>query len=180
MSRALLAAFVAPEPLKAAVLRVKDAGRTPLEAFTPYPVEGLSELLGQGPTNVPWWMLGGGLAMAVAFFFMEWLSATRLYRFDQGGRPFDSWPAFLVATVEISVLTAGLTGFVAFLLKGGLPRLNHPVFDVQTFERASQDQFLLAVALPEPPHEAGASTEAGAARQALFDAGAVWIEEVEL
>ncbi len=174
MTRALLAAFPAPEPLKAAVGRVKDAGGKPLEAFTPYPVEGLSELMGQGPTKVAWWMLGGGLAMACAFFFMEWLSATRLYPFDQGGRPFNSWPAFCVATVEISVLTAALTGFVAFLLKAGLPRLNHPLFDVASFERASQDQFMLAIELPD--HQG----EAGAARQALFDAGAVWIEAVEL
>ena len=119
-------------------------------------------------------MLGGGLTMACLFYFTEWLSATHLYPFDQGGRPFNSWPAFMVATVEISVLTAGLTGFVSFLLKSGLPRLNHPLFDISSFERASQDQFLLALDLPE------AQSEAGAARQFLYDAGAVWIAEVEL
>ncbi len=174
MSRALLAGFSDPQPLKAAAARARAEGVSPLEAFTPYPIEGLSELLGQGPTNIPWWMLAGGLTTAVVFYAMEWLSATRLYRFDQGGRPFNSWPAFIVATVEISVLAAALTGFVAFLLKAGLPRLNHPVFDAQTFERASQDQFLLALDLPTTP------VQAGAARQLLYDAGAIWIEEVEL
>ncbi len=172
--RALLAGFPAPEPLKAAVQRTRDAGCTPLDAFTPYPMVELTELLGRGRTDIPWWMLGGGLAMAVAFFFMEWLSATQLYPFDQGGRPFNSWPAFCVATVEISVLSAALTGFVCFLFKAGLPRLNHPVFNLAAFERASQDQFMLAVEPPDQPHGAGA------ARQALFDAGAVWIEELEL
>ncbi len=174
MTRALLAGFTRPDPLKAAVKASRDKGVRPLDAFTPYPIEGLSDLLEQGPTNVPWFMLAGGLITAAVFYAMEWFSATRLYAFNQGGRPFNSWPAFIVATVEISVLMAGLTGFVTFLVKAGLPRLNHRVFDVQAFERASQDQFLLAVALPPTP------ADAGAARQLLYDAGAVWIEEVEL
>ena len=174
MSRALLAGFTAVGPLETAVDQARERGVRLLDAFTPYPVEGLNARLGVGPTDIPWWMLGGGLTTAVLFYAMEWFSATRLYPFDQGGRPFNSWPTFLVATVEISVLMAALTGFVAFLLKAGLPRLNHPVFDAQAFERASQDQFLLAVDLPQ------AQDAAGATRQLLFDAGALWIEEVEL
>jgi len=174
VTRALLAAFTRPDPLKTAAKASRDHGVAPLEAFTPYPIEGLSDLLGQGPTNIPWFMLGGGVITAISFYAMEWISATHLYVFNQGGRPANSWPAFIVATVEISILMAALTGFVTFLVKAGLPRLNHPVFDVQAFERASQDQFLLAIALPAEP------ADAGAARERLYDAGAVWIEEVEL
>lgn len=174
MTRALLAAFTRPDALKTAAQGSRDTGAPALEAFTPYPIEGLSDLLDQGPTHIPWFMLAGGLITATGFYAMEWFSATHLYVFNQGGRPANSWPAFIVATVEISVLMAALTGFVAFLVKAGLPRLNHPAFDVQAFERASQDQFLLAINLPS------AAAEAGAARERLYDAGAVWIEEVEL
>ena len=174
MTRALLAGFPGPEPLKTALRAAREEGQTPLEAFTPYPMAELAELLGHARTNIPWWMLGGGLTMAALFYAMEWFSATRLYAFDQGGRPFNSWPAFIVATVEVSVLAAGLTGFVAFLWKCGLPRLHHPLFDAEPFVRASQDQFLLALQLPREAHEAGLT------RRFLFDAGAVWLEEVEL
>ncbi len=174
MTRALLAGFAGPAPLTAAVDAVREGGGATLEAYTPFPMPELTERFGHTRTNIPWWMLAGGLAMATAFFFMEWLSATRLYAFDLGGRPDFSWPAFCVATVEVSVLAAGLAGFVAFMLKAGLPRLNHPVFDYPSFLRASQDQFILAVALPE------ATDAAGQTRVALFDAGAVWIEEAEL
>ena len=174
MSRALLAGFARPEPLKAAVDAAREAGAPALEAFTPYPIEGLSQALAQPRTNVPWYMLGGGLGVAALMYLTEWFSATQAYRFDQGGRPFNSWPAFMLAPVEIGVLAAGVTGFIVFLLKGGLPRLSHPLFEHLPFERASQDQFLLAVPAPEPG-EAHL-----AARQRLFDAGAVWVEEVEL
>ena len=96
------------------------------------------------------------------------------YRFDQGGRALNSWQAFLIAPVEVGVLVACLVGLAVLLFKGGLPRLNHPLFEHRAFERASQDQFLLAVPAPEPgPAHA-------AARQRLFDGGAVWVEEVEL
>ena len=174
MSRALLAAFPAPEPLRRAVDAARDAGAPALEAFTPYPIEGLSDALGQRRTNVPWWMLAGGVGVAALMYLTEWYSATRAYPFNQGGRPFNSWPAFMLAPVEIGVLAAAVTGFIVFLLKGGLPRLSHPLFEHVAFERASQDQFLLAVPAPGP------GAEHVAARERLFDAGAVWVEEVEL
>jgi hypothetical protein len=174
MSRALLAAYPAAAPLMRAVRRTRADGLQPLDAFTPYPVEGLSEALGQPPTGLPWWMLAGGAIVAALFYATEMVSAMRLYPFDQGARPLNSWPAFIVATVEISILAAALAGFVVMLVKAGLPRLHHPLFARTVFERASQDQFLLAIALPDDP------AAAGAARQALFDLGAAWIEEAEL
>ena len=174
MTRALLAAFTAPDRLLKAVEMEREAGAPALEAFTPYPIEGLSQALGQPTTNIPWYMLAGGLAVAGGMYLMEWWSAVFAYPFDQGGRPHNSWPAFILAPVEIGVLAAALTGFVVFLLKAGLPRLSHPVFEHTAFERASQDQFLLAVRAPGP------SDASALARQRLFDAGAVWVEEVEL
>ena len=174
MTRALLAAFTKPETLMKAVDAAREAGAPALEAFTPYPIEGLSRALGQPATNIPWYMLAGGLTVAAGMYLMEWYSAVFAYPFDQGGRPHNSWPTFLIAPVEVGVLAAAVTGFVVFLLKGGLPRLSHPLFEHLPFERASQDQFLLAVPAPDP------GEAALAARQRLFDAGAVWVEQVEL
>ena len=174
MTRALLAAFTKPETLMKAVDAAREAGAPALEAFTPYPIEGLSRALSQPATNMPWYMLAGGLTVAAGMYLMEWYSAVFAYPFDQGGRPHNSWPTFLIAPVEVGVLAAAVTGFVVFLLKGGLPRLSHPLFEHLPFERASQDQFLLAVPAPDP------GEAALAARQRLFDAGAVWVEQVEL
>ena len=174
MTRALLAAFTRPEPLMKAVDAAREAGAPALEAFTPYPIEGLSAALRQPATNIPWYMLAGGLAVTAGMYLMEWYSAIFAYPFDQGGRPHNSWPTFMLAPVEVGVLAAAITGFMVFLLKGGLPRLSHPLFEHLPFERASQDQFLLAVPAPDP------GEAAVAARQRLFDAGAVWVEQVEL
>lgn len=176
MTSALLAAYPGPEALKGAVMRAADAGQDcrTLDAFTPFPVEGLPKLMGLQQHGMRTAMLLGGVGAAAAMFGLESYSAVYAYAFNSGGRPLFSWPAFLIAPVELGVLAAALTGFVTLLVKTGLPRLNHPLFDRSAFERASQDQFILAVARPEDP------AAAGRARQLLFDAGAVWIEEAEL
>lgn len=170
----LLAGFPRPEPLRAAAKSARESGLRPLDAFTPLPVEGLAEVIGFKAQGVRTIMLAAGLTVAAGLYLTEWWSATQGYPFNTGGRPLHSWPAFLVAPVELGILAAGIGGFVTLLVKAGLPRLNHPLFDRLAFERASQDQFVLAIARPD-----GAEA-AGRARQALFDDGASWVEEAEL
>lgn len=172
-ARALLAGFPEAEPLVAAARAARDAGRPALDAFTPYPVEGLAEAVGAGRSPLPWIMLAAGAGAATAAYLLEWWSAKYGYTLNLGGRPLHSWPAFLIAPAEIGVLAAALAGFAGFLALTGLPRLHHPLFERDAFERASQDQFLLA--LPWPPAD-----EAGAVREALFAAGALWVQEARL
>ena len=171
---ALLAAFAGPEPLVAAARAARERGWGPLDAFTPYPMQELSEPLALKRPFLPWAMLIGGAVTAAAMYLLQTWSATEAYAFNSGGRPDNSWPVFILAAAEVSILGAGITGFVSLLVGAGLPRLNHPLFDHQAFERASQDQFLLALPRPGPEHDQGA------VRTFLFDQGAVWIEEAEL
>ncbi len=174
MSRALLAGFVAPERMLAAAATLRQEGRPALDAFTPYPVEGAAEALAVPKPRLPWVMLAGGFTVGLGLYLLEWWSATRGYDFNSGGRPNHSWPAFLIAPVELAILAAAATGFVDFLLRAGLPGLHHPVFDSLAFERASQDHFVLALALP-----ADADARADLRRFAA-EAGAAWVEEAEL
>ncbi len=172
-ARALLAGFPESEALVAAARAARDAGRPALDAFTPFPVEGLAEAVGASKPPLPWIMLAAGLGVAAAAYLMEWWSAKYGYTLNLGGRPLHSWPAFLIAPAEIGVLAAALAGFVGFLAYTGLPRLNHPLFERDAFDRASQDQFLLALPWPAPE-------EAGEVREKLFAAGALWVQEAEL
>ena len=171
--RALLAGFPAADALVAAAKAEHAAGRTPLDAFTPYPVEGLSEALQLPRPPIPWIMAASGFGVAAAVYLMEWWSSRFGYTFNTGGRPLNAWPTFVIAPFEFGILAAALGGFVGVLAYCGLPRLNHPLFDRLAFERASQDQFVLAVPLPP-------QNEAAAVRDALFGAGAVWVEEAQL
>ncbi len=116
-----------------------------IEAFTPYPVEELAGLLPDRPGPIRVAMFVGGMAMAAIAYGLEYYSAVINYPYNSGSRPLNSWPAFMLAPFATGILVASVCGFIAFLLRTGLPRLHHPLFAVPGFERVSQDQFVLAL-----------------------------------
>ncbi len=161
----LLAEFSEEETWREAVRRVRAAGSTRFEAFSPYPVEGMDELVLSRPSPMPAIMLAAGAIGATGGFFLQ-VWAARDYPLQVGSRPVFSWPAFVPVTFELGVLTAVLVGIAAFLWRARLPRYDHPAFASARFARASTDRFFLW--LP--------ATSAG--RELLTAAQADAIEEV--
>ena len=94
-------------------------------------------------------MLLAGIAGASGGFFLQWFAA-RDYPLNVGGRPLNSWPAFIPITFELTVLTSALVGVLAFLWLAGFPRLHHPVFADPRFKRASQDRFFICLRADDP------------------------------
>jgi hypothetical protein len=145
MKPALMAEFATPHELCDGARVLSAAGVTRLDAYTPYPVDGLQELLGVPRSYVRWivfaaGILGGGLA-----YLLQWWINVVDYPLDIGGRPYHSALAFVPITFEMTVLAAGLAALISPIVLGGLPRLWQPVFEVDGFERASIDRFWLAV-----------------------------------
>jgi len=146
----LLAEFASAEGLLQAVHRARRAGFQRLEAYSPFAVEGLDEALGGSSDHVPIITLLGGILGAAAGYLLQWYSATINYPLNVGGRPLDSWPAFLPVTFEIAVLGAAFAALIGMLLHNGLPRLMHPLFELEEFSRASSDRFFLCVRSEDP------------------------------
>ena len=146
-SHGLLAAFASEESFQAALRGLRQAGCVRVDAYTPYPVE--AGLLPRAATPVGWIMLGAGIAGLSGGFFMQWYAA-RAYPLDVGGRPLNSWPAFVPITFELTVLTAALAGVTALFCLADLPRLHHPVFSDPRFKRASQDRFFICLRSDDP------------------------------
>jgi hypothetical protein len=172
MTGPLLAEFRDPETLRTALARLKECRHRALDAFTPYPVEGLAEQLAGGPSRIRYVMLAGGLLVAAFAFGLQWYSAVIAYPINSGGRPLNSWQVFWLVPFEVGIFAAALCGFVAFLWSCGLPRLHHRLFEVPGFERATQDRFFL-LAAAEPGNEAARDL-----RDFLETAGAVVVTEV--
>ena len=119
----LMAEFESPEDLIEATRGAYDQGYRMMEAYTPFPVEGLAEALGFHSNRVPRTVLLGGLVGGLSGYFMQWYSAVIAYPLNVGGRPLHSWPAFIPVTFELTVLGASLAAVVGMLAMNGLPRL---------------------------------------------------------
>jgi hypothetical protein len=160
--------FAEAEPLVAAAHALRHEGFV-LEAYTPFSVDGLAEALALPNDRVPLLTAAGGAIGAAGGYFLQWYTAVIDYPINAGGRPLDSWPAFIPATFEMAVLGAALAAFFGFLALNRLPRLRHPVFDAPDFDLASRNRFFLCV------REGG---DTGKASRRLIEAGAKRVVQV--
>lgn len=146
----LLAEFDDEKSLVEAVRRVCQAGYAGVDAYSPYPIDGLSDALALDRTRIPLIVLIGGLLGGSGAYFMQWYANVFSYPLNIGGRPHHSWPAFIPITFELTVLFAALFGVLAMLAMNRLPQPYHPLFNVARFEQASQDAFFLSIDSRDP------------------------------
>jgi hypothetical protein len=137
--------FESPEQILAAAKAAREAGYKHIEAYTPFPVEGLSEAIGIRWTAVPLITLIGGLGGGLTGFGLQYWVAAITYPMNIAGRPLNSWPAFIPVTFELTVLGASIFAVVGMLALNRLPQPYHPVFNVERFARASTDRFFLCI-----------------------------------
>jgi hypothetical protein len=167
----LLAEFDSPEALLGAARAARDAGYRRLDAFTPFPVEGLARILRIPRPNISAiGLIGGSTGAAVALIMQFYISYD--YPLNVGGRPVYPLTAFAVVTFELTVLFSALSMIIAMLWQNGLPRLNYPVFGARRFHRASKDRFFLCI------EGADAKFDHQATSGFLKEAGALSVELV--
>jgi len=169
----LLAEFHAPEEIVRAAEAVYAAGYRKVDAYTPYPMEEVLDALHLHETHVPKLALAGGLAGLVGGFGLQYWTSVIAYPLNIGGRPFASWPAFVVPAFETTVLGAALATVVGMLLLNGFPQPYHPVFNVKSFATASRDRFFLCVEARDPKFDAAKT------RELLQGLGASEVSEVQ-
>ncbi len=141
----LMVEFLTAAEILDATRRARLAGYRAMDAYTPYPVEGLAAELGLRKTRLPFVVLMGGLMGLGVGFFMQYYSMAINYTFNVGGRPYNSWPVYIPIAFEVLILVAALAAFLGMMFLNGLPRPHHPVFNVPQFVRSSQDRFFLCI-----------------------------------
>lgn len=145
-----MAEFDSPEELLTAGERAYAAGYRRMDAYAPMPIAGLAETIGYKRNKVAFCVLIGGICGACfGFGLLEWMTVVA-YPHNVGGRPLNSWPAYIPITFECMILFASLTALVSMLAMNGLPKPYHPVFNVAAFDRASIDKFFLCIESSDP------------------------------
>jgi Protein of unknown function (DUF3341) len=148
----LMAEFDTPQALMDAAHKTHEAGYQKIDAYSPFPIEGLAEEIGFHRDEVPLVVLIGGIIGGSCGYLMQWWISAVDYPLNIGGKPPHSWPAFIVITFEMTILFAAISAVFGMLALNGLPMPYHPVFNVPRFAMASKDRFFLIVFSSDPKY----------------------------
>jgi Protein of unknown function (DUF3341) len=154
----VMAEFATATELVRATEQARLAGYRRMDAYSPIPIEELSEALDLPRTRLPKLVFIGGLIGGLSGFGLEAWASTIAYPMNIGGRPDLSWPQFIPVTFETTVLGAALSAFIGMWALNKLPQPYHPVFNVPAFERASTDRFFLCIEAADPRFDHAATT----------------------
>ncbi len=146
----LMAEFDSAQQLLDAAHKVREAGYTRTDAYSPFPIHGVAEALGMKEHKVPKFVLAGGITGLIAGWSLEYWTSVIAYPMNIGGRPFNSWVSFIPPAFETTILFAAGAAVISMIVLNGLPMPYHPVFNAKRFHLASQDKFFLAIEAADP------------------------------
>ncbi|GAA4439898.1 quinol:electron acceptor oxidoreductase subunit ActD [Bremerella cremea] len=145
----LMAQFDDPDSLLAACEKVRKAGYTNTDAYTPFPLHGIDDALGIKPTILPWIVLALGLMGGSAGLALQYITNVEFYPFIISAKPLFSLPANIPVIFELTILHAAIAVFLGMLLLNRMPTFSNPLFRVPEFARATDDKFFLTVGVAD-------------------------------
>src|ERR671916_1433471 len=153
----VIAQFENPSDVVAAARRAYEEGYRRMDAYSPYPIEALSEAIGFHKSRLPLIVLIGGIVGCLGGYLMQYWMNAYDYALNVGGKPQHSWPAFIPITFETTVLGAALAAIFGMLALNGLPEPYHPVFNTPNFALATRDRFFLLIESRDPKFDRAAT-----------------------
>ncbi len=154
MASWVLAEFRDEAALCAAARRLRALGHLRLDAHSPVPLHGVDEALGLRRSPVPLIALVGGVSGAAGGYLMQWWMNAVDFPINVGNRLFHSPPTNIPITFESGVLIASFCIVIGLIALSGLPRLHHPVFEVEGFRTASVDGLWLSAEVKREEEDA--------------------------
>ena len=155
----LMAEFDNPTALVEAARAAREKGYRKLDAYSPFPIEELSDALDLHKNRLPLIVLAGGIVGGMAGYLMQYYVTVWDFPINVGGRPLHSWPSYIVITFELTILLAAISAVLGLLALCGLPMPYHPAFNVPRFALASRNRFFLCIEATDPLFDAHATSE---------------------
>lgn len=149
----VMAEFDNPTDLVTAARKTYEAGYRRINGYSPFPIEELSEAIGFTRTSLPLIVLIGGILGGLGGFLMQYWIEVIDYPLNVGGKPYNSWPAFIPITFECTVLVAAFAAVFGMLALNKLPHPYHPVFNAPNFALATRDRFFLVIEANDPKYQ---------------------------
>ena len=148
----LLADFAHPDAMVDAARAAHAAGYRRIEAYSPFPVEGIEEVL-EHRSNRPYWFGVVGALVGVAIGLGMQIYANLSYPLEIGGRPLIALQSFSIVTFLLMVSFATIFAVFGLLWLCRLPLLWHPLHEASAFDRATDDRFLLCIRADDPLYD---------------------------
>ena len=146
----MMAEFDSAKALVSATQAAYDEGYAKVDAYTPFPIEELSDILRLHENKLPRIVLFGGIIGGLAGYLLQYFITVVYFPINVGGRPLHSWPSYIIVTFELTILFGCIAAFLGMLALCGLPSPYHPVFNVPRFATASRDRFFLCIEATDP------------------------------
>jgi mono/diheme cytochrome c family protein len=170
----ILAEYDTPGELVEAARKVKDAGYTAFDCYSPFPVHGIDPAMGIKRTILPLVIFGGGFAGATGGLLLQWYCNAYSWGWNISGKPVWSIPANIPVAYECGILLAVLTSFFGMWAFNKLPQVWHPLFRSDRFARVTDDGFFLGIEAADKRFDAEKT------KALLEGAGAIALENVHL
>ncbi len=155
----VMAEFDSPTGLVNAAREARAKGYRKLDAYSPFPIEELSEALHLHKNRLPLIVLVGGILGGLTGYLMQYYVTVLYFPINIGGRPLHSWPAYIIITFELTILFAAIAAVLGLLALCGLPMPYHPVFNIPRFALASRTRFFLCIEATDPMFDRKATSD---------------------
>ena len=155
----VMAEFDSPSALVSAARAARAKGYRKLDAYSPFPIEELTDALHLHKNKLPLIVLAGGVIGGLTGFFLQYWIAVIYFPINIAGRPLNSWPSFIIITFELTILFASLSAVLGMMALCGLPMPYHPVFNVPRFSAASRNRFFLCIEAADPLFDRARTSE---------------------
>ncbi|MCX5741969.1 MAG: DUF3341 domain-containing protein [Proteobacteria bacterium] len=170
----LLAEYDTPGELVEAARKVRDAGFTEFDCYSPFPVHGIDEAMGIKRTILPVLIFGGGFTGLILGLLLQWWTNAFNWPWNISGKPTWSIPANIPIGFETTILLSVFTTFFGMWTLNKLPQVWHPLFRNERFNRVTDDGFFLGIEAKDRRFDAETTTKL------LSDAGAIGIDKIHL
>jgi len=151
--------FAGPAEVYHAAEKIRDQGFKWWDCYTPYFVHGLDRAMGQRKSFVPMFTLFGGLSGLVGGFLLVVITSVWVYPMNTQGKPYFALPAFVPILDLLMIILSAIMSIVGMTTLSLLPRLHHPLWEWDAFERATNDKFFVVIEANDPKFNEKATAE---------------------
>jgi hypothetical protein len=166
------AEFSSAAALLEAAKKIYAHGFKKWDVYSPFPIHGMDHAMGFKRSRVSLFSLIGGFTGLTTAFVLIYYTSALNYPLIVQGKPYFALEPSLPIFFELTILLTAFGTILGLLLLTLLPRLHHPVFNWDRFQRATDDGFFLVLEAADPKFDPTAS------RQLLQGMGGTHITEI--